>query len=278
MDSKALFFGFRIKILLVAMVSGLIMLSCSTSNDIELKSITGKATVYNEIGDQLAESGGVEVSLTSSDSTTVSDRNFTTTTLDDGSYEFSEIPDGIYQLSFDRKGIASLLVPNIVVENNDLNNINVDLSELPTHSIETLEAKVVPNSFNNTDGSVASTALQMNLSVSNFLAEDKNVTRRLFRVFWGKNENVSRTNFEEMSILVAANDSPDVTLSNRDATFSATVPSALMNQLPSGARFYVAIYEATENNFFFVDPVTNTRIYANLSEEPVVSSVTNIIQ
>jgi len=184
-----------------------------------------------------------------------------------------------YELSFEKAGIATFKVLIIGWENNDLNNINVHLSELPTHNIKALEANVVPFATDNSDGSVSSVALQINLTVSNFLAENKNVTRRLFYIFWGENDNVSNTDFEEKTLLVATNDSPDVTINNLDANvFFSKIPSGFINNIPFGSEFHIAIYEVTENSFSYTDPESNSRIFSNMSESPKRISVTNILQ
>lgn len=267
----------RLKLLLIIVISGFSISGCSTTSNNDLKSISGHVTIYNEIGKQLAESGDVKVTLTDTDTSIGAKNIFTTTTLNDGSFEFSDIPDGSYEVSFEKAGISTFKVPTVELGNNDLNNVN--LSERPTHNIETLEVNVVPFATDNSDGSVISNALEINLFVTNFLTEDKNITRRLFYLYWGENEDVSKTNFEERTILVAANDSPDVNINNSDATFQIQqVPSLFLSELPFGSEFHIAIYEVTENSFFYTDPESNSQIFSNTSEIPEVKSVTNIIQ
>jgi len=269
----------RLMLLLIISISVFSIYGCSTTTNGDLKSISGNVTIHNEVGERIAESGDVKVTLTNTDAANVTNNIFTTTTHDDGSYEFSDIPDGTYYISFEKAGLATFKVPTVELENNDLNNINVNLSELPSHNIEALEANIVPFGTDNSDGSVSSVALQLNLTVTNFLTEDKNVTRRLFYIFWGENDNVSNTNFDEKTLLVATNDSPDVSINNLDANvFFSQIPSGFINNIPSGSEFHIALYEVTENDFSYTDPESNSRIYSNMSEIPEVISVTNTIQ
>lgn len=269
----------RLMLLLIISISVFSIYGCSTTTNGDLKSISGNVTIHNEVGERVAESGDVKVTLTNTDAASGTNNIFTTTTLDDGTFEFSDIPGGAYEISFERAGLATFKVPTVDLENNDLNNINVNLSELPSHNIEALEANIVPFGTDNSDGSVSSIALQLNLTVTNFLTEDKNVTRRLFYIFWNENGNVSNTNFDEKTLLVATNDSPDVSINNLDANvFFSQIPSGFINNIPAGSEFHIALYEVTENDFFYTDPESNSRIYSNMSEIPEVISVTNTIQ
>lgn len=278
--------SFKLQLLVGITVYALSVSGCSTSNSEELKSISGNVTIFSETGDIFDDSGdpildqsGVSITLTNTDSATGADNTFSATTRDDGSYVFSDIPGGTYEATFKKGGIGKFKIPKIVLNRNDLNNINVKLSELPTHNIETFEASIVPFATNNTDGSVDSGALRLNLSVANFLSENKNVTRRLFYVFWGEDDNVSNTNFDEKTVLVATNDSPDVSINNLDAdVYFSEIPSLFLHNTPFGSEFHIALYEVTENNFFYTDPESNSRIYSNMSESPVVISLTNTLQ
>lgn len=234
-------FGFCSVVLMAA-------IGCDTPVDVDLH-ITGRVTLYDELGHKVASAGGVRVTALSPSCSRTYEA-FTNTT---GRFDL-ELPDekGV-PLLFSRDGYGDMLRFNVEEETEP-----IQVGLFARSSAAVTAATAVAESC----GTV--TCLRLELDVEDFFGPG--TTRRLFRVYLGTDPGVSLLDYQFTFLLVVPNDQPGLLRDGSAATFTSGGLHGLLGSFPTGTTVHLVIHGATENlASSYTSPENGLEIFTDLS-------------
>lgn len=221
-------------VLALSAVLALAVAGCDDPAGVQLKTVKGEVTLYDELGQELASAGGVLVGALSMSS----GQQYQTTTKASGSFKLRVPDEESVSLQFSREGFGDMFAFDVEVEGEPM---QVDLFARSSATPVTVIAEA------ESCGTVNCLALA--LAVDDFFGTG--TSRRVFRVYLSTDPGMTLTDrytdYEFTGLLFVPNDQPGLNQVGTGAEFQLDGIHGFLDSFTPGATVYLDIYGATEN-------------------------------
>ena len=207
-----------------------LLVACEDSPTEGQPQITGRISLFDELGSQLSSADGVRVGVLTPSSV----EQWVAVTDNQGDFSLELPGEDLFDLIIEREGFGTRL----------LYGLDPDMGPLLERLFVRSSAVVTA-----VDASAASwgsvNCLYLAMDVDNFFAQG--ITRRLLRFFLSTDAGVTDFDYEFTGLLVVPEDQPGLVQTGTAASFELGGITGVLEGFESGDTLYMVVHGATEN-------------------------------